>query len=156
MRQPATTARCKRDASAALLSLPETAAALGVSTSTMRRHVRAGCPQAVGGHRGQGCPALFDPAAVRAWLDSRRGGASVDYARVIAADFPQIASAALWGAFQGVADKDRRTVAPHLADAWLRLTRQFIDRIRQDVPDMARPDCLPFEIQQLDRYRMQR
>lgn len=54
------------------LPIDKAAAELQVSIPTLRRWLRAGCPQAARGRRGRGHRALVDPAAVLAWRAGSR------------------------------------------------------------------------------------
>src|SRR5690606_35936660 len=90
--------------SMAALPEREAALALGVSPSTLRRWVAAGCPVARRGRRGRGCQTLFDPVAVLAWREVGRG--DVDAAlRDLAGRIPELLGAALAEAYRLAPDK---------------------------------------------------
>lgn len=64
------------------LPIDKAAAELHVSVPTLRRWLRAGCPQSQRGRRGRGHAALIEVQAVRDWRDGSK--AAGDAGRVLA------------------------------------------------------------------------
>jgi hypothetical protein len=130
------------------LPLPAAAAALGVSTPTLRRWLRRGAPVARRGGRGPGRAALVDPGAVRAWRNPRTVG--VD-ARVLAAVLPDKLAQVLAEAHREIDGPHKRAAAGVIAGAWYCATVAILDELRLHDPAIPELDVLPDAIQRLRR-----
>lgn len=116
------------------------ARALGVSESTLRRKIRAGCPVARRGGRGRGKRTLIDPDAVRAW-EAGGGDAAL---RELAGRIPEALGDAMFEAFRRAPDK--RNGAWIAAYGWqlavYAIHDEIGERIAEDLPTPAVPETI--------------
>ena len=115
----------------ALLSFDETCTALEVSSSTLKRMVKAGAPQARKGRAGRGGGALFDVEAIRAW---QRQEQAEDALRVFAAELPERVAVACEEAFKLVEGPHKKASADLLAGVWYVVTYDLLEHIGKQVP----------------------
>jgi hypothetical protein len=131
-----------------LLPLPEAARALGVSTPTLRRWLRAGAPQTRRGRRGRGGHALLDPAALAAWRQRQAAGVAIS-ARELAAWLPEAAAARTWTTFTRLDGPHKRRCAGALAGAWFEITTAVLDELRRADPSIPELADVPEPIDRL-------
>jgi hypothetical protein len=114
-----------------LLPFDQTCTALGVSSSTLKRMVKAGAPQARKGRPGRGGGALFDLEAIRAW---QRQEKMEDALRVFAAELPEVVAAACEECFKLVSGPHKKPSADVLAGVWYVVSHDLLQRIGEVVP----------------------
>lgn len=119
-------------------TLPEAAAELGISASTLRRWIASGAPVARRGRRGRGCRTLVCPADIRAWRAARHDPDAAVVA--LAAALPEILGDAAYEAFRLAPDK--RGAAWALAAAWRLSLSSVADHLQIDDADIALPDSV--------------
>ena len=114
-----------------LLPFDQTCTALEVSSSTLKRMVKDGAPQARKGRAGRGGGALFDLDAIRAWQRTEK---MEDALRVFAAELPELVAAACEDAFKLVDGAHKRPSADLLAGVWYCVTFDLLEHIGKHVP----------------------
>ncbi len=125
----------------------ETAAALGISVSTLRRWVADGAPVARMGRRGRACAALYDVRAVRAWRNANDTEAAL---LAFAGEVPQLVAAAVEHAFNETElEFDKRRIAGVFAGVWYVVAAALLDRLRHDVGGVPELSCIPAAIERL-------
>ena len=114
-----------------LLPFEQTCADLGVSSSTLKRMLKAGAPQAKKGRAGRGGGALFDVDAIRAW---QRQEKMEDALRVFAAELPEVVAAACEECFKLVDGAHKKPSADVLAGVWYVVSHDLLQHIGKVVP----------------------
>lgn len=131
------------------LPVPAAAAALGVSTPTLKRWIARGAPVARRGRRGRGCRTLIDPEAIRAWRQAQDADHThVDAAlRALAGRVPDLLADAVEEAFRLAPDK--RGAAWTAVAAWQLSVAAVFDHLRDCGADVGDPDAVPESIERL-------
>ena len=114
-----------------LVTFAEACDSLEVSSSTLKRMVKAGAPQARKGRAGRGGGALFDVEALRAW---QRQEQAEDALRVFAAELPERVAVACEEAFRLVEGPHKRPSADLLAGVWYVVVYDLLEHIGKQVP----------------------
>lgn len=133
------------------LPMAEAAVALGVSTVTLRRWLRDGCPVARRGRRGRGCATLIDIAAARVWRHGNAGASTDRLVLEMAGDVPVLLAGAAFESWRLSSGVDKRRLAAMLAGTWYLSATAVLDHLRERCPAVPELTALPEEIERLKK-----